>query len=368
VVARPWRSLELVALVLGALGASIAQVSLSGNRVDDLPASNAAVRSFRAVERTFPGVPESASVVVHGDRATTPAAQRRLLALGTAAMREIGVAGTPRLPAAGTDTAVLSLPVPGDGNDHRTLDALSKLRGTTLPAVRHAFPGAAVELGGEAAEGRDFATLMSHRAPIVVGVTLLLGFLLLLLAFRSLAVAGAVLALNCLSVAAAGGALVLIFEHRWAQGLLGFTSNGAITDWLPLFAFVLLFGLSMDYTVLILSRTRELVRAGRSGREAAAEGVGATAATVTGAALVMVAVFSVFATLEVLELKELGVGLAVAVLIDATIIRGVALPAALGLLAERAWGHERVPELQQAADRSARVPPTRPAAIGERAG
>ena len=358
-----------MALVLGALGASIAQLTLSGNGVDDLPASNAAVRSFRAVERAFPGAPEGAAVVVHGDRAATPSAQRRLLALGTAAMREIGVAGAPRLRTApGTDTAVLSLPVPGDGNDPRTLDALSKLQDTTLPALRHAFPGAAVELGGEAAEGRDFARLMSHRAPIVVGVTLLLGFILLLLAFRSLAVAGAVLALNCLSVAAAGGALVLIFEHHWAQGLLGFTSDGAITDWLPLFAFVLLFGLSMDYTVLILSRVRELVRAGRSGREAAAEGVAATAATVTGAALVMIAVFSVFATLEVLELKELGVGLAVAVLIDATIIRGVALPAALGLLAERAWGDERVPEPQRAGDRSARVPPTRPAAIGERVG
>ena len=377
VVARPLRSLALVVLALGALGAALTQIHLSSNGVDDLPAGNAAVRSFRAVEHAFPGTPESATVVVRGARVATRPGERRLLALGKQAMHETGVAGAPRLhTAASANTVALSLPVPGDGDDSRTVGALSKLEHDTMPAVRRAFPGATVELGGEAAEGRDFATLMSHRVPIVVGVTLLLGFLLLLLAFRSFPVAAAVLALNCLSVAAAAGALVLIFQHHWAQGLLGFTSNGAITDWLPLFAFVLLFGLSMDYTVLILSRVRELVRAGRPGREAAAEGVAATAGTVTGAAFVMIAVFSVFATLEVLELKELGVGLAVAVLIDATIIRGVALPAAMGLLAERAWGRERGQrasgrergqEPQEAADRSAPVPPTRPAATREQA-
>jgi RND superfamily putative drug exporter len=341
-VARPWRSLALVALALGAVGASIAQIHLSNNGVDDLPSSNATVRSFRAVERAFPGAPETATVVVHGAGAATPAGQRRLLALGRQAAREIGVAATPRLrTAAGTDTAALSLAVPGDGEDSRTSTALSKLENTTVPAVRDAFPRATVELGGEAAEARDFATLMSQRAPIVIGVVLLLGFVLLLLAFRSLAVAAVVLALNCLSVAAAGGALVLIFQHHWAEGPLGFTANGAVTDWLPLFGFVLLFGLSMDYTVLIVSRVRELVRAGLPGRVAAAEGVAATSATVTGAALVMIAVFSVFGALEVLELKELGVGLAVAVLIDATIIRAVALPAALGLVAGPRRGRRR---------------------------
>jgi RND superfamily putative drug exporter len=130
---------------------------------------------------------------------------------------------------------------------------------------------------------------------------------------------------------------VLVFQHTWAEGLLGFTSSGAITDWLPLFAFVILFGLSMDYTVLVLERVREARRAGASARGAAADGVGATAGTVTSAAAVMVAVFAIFATLSLLQFKQFGVGLAAAILIDATIVRGVALPAVLTLLGDRRW-------------------------------
>ena len=142
--------------------------------------------------------------------------------------------------------------------------------------------------------------------------------------------------LNLLSVGAAYGVLAAVFQHHWAEGLLGFTSNGAIVDWLPLFAFVILFGLSMDYTVLVLERIREARRAGRSARAAAAEGVGATGRHGHQRGVVMVAVFAVFATLRLLEIKQLGVGLAAAVLLDATIVRGVALPAAVALLGERA--------------------------------
>ena len=196
-----------------------------------------------------------------------------------------GVAGAPRLhAAAGADTAALSLAVPGDG----MIGARSApCRSCRAPPCRGSprLPGGS----GRARRGSRRRSGLRHpderRAPLVVGVTLLLGFLLLLLAFRSFPVAAAVLALNCLSVAAAGGTLVLIFQHRWAEGLLGFTSNGAITDWLPLFGFVLLFGLSMDYTRADPVADSSLVRAGRSGREAGeAEGVASTAATVTGAA------------------------------------------------------------------------------------
>jgi RND superfamily putative drug exporter len=172
---------------------------------------------------------------------------------------------------------------------------------------------------------------------VVIGFVLGLAFVLLVAAFRSPALAAAVIALNLLSVAAAYGMLVAVFQHSWAEDLLGFTSTGTITDWLPLFAFVILFGLSMDYTVLVLERVREARRAGHPARAAAAEGVGATAGTVTSAAVVMVAVFAVFGTLSLVQFKQFGLGLAAAILLDATIVRGIALPAVVSLLGERRW-------------------------------
>jgi len=169
---------------------------------------------------------------------------------------------------------------------------------------------------------------------------LALAFGLLLWAFRSPRLAATVVGLNLLSVGASFGVLVAVFQHTWAEDLLGFTSSGTIVSWLPLFSFVILFGLSMDYTVLVLERIREARRAGRPPAAAAAEGVAATAGTVTSAAVVMVAIFAVFATLRLLDMKQMGVGLAAAVLLDVTIVRGLALPAAITLLGERGW---RVP-------------------------
>ena len=167
----------------------------------------------------------------------------------------------------------------------------------------------------------------------VLGLTMLLLFA----AFRSLALAAAVVALNLVSVGATYGILVAVFQHDWAEKALGFTSTGTVSDWVPLFAFVILLGLSMDYTILVLERIREARRDGHPAREAAALGVGATAGAVTSAAIVMVAVFAIFATMTFLDSKELGVCLAVAVLLDATIVRGIALPAAVALLGDRRW-------------------------------
>jgi len=205
--------------------------------------------------------------------------------------------------------------------------------------------------------------------PLVIAFVLALAFVLLVAAFGSPLLAMAVIALNLLSVGAAFGVLVTVFQHSWAQSLLHFTSDGAVVTWLPLFAFVVLFGLSMDYTVLILERAREARRHGASAREAAAQALSATGSTVTSAAAVMIAVFAVFATLPLLEFKQLGVGLAVAIALDATIVRGLALPATLSLLGDRGlrparrprsrpqprWDHDvRVPTLEHGHD--ARVP------------
>jgi RND superfamily putative drug exporter len=173
--------------------------------------------------------------------------------------------------------------------------------------------------------------------PIVIAFVLGLAFLLLLVTFRSIVVPLTAIALNLLSVGAAYGLLVAIFQHSWAEGMLGFTSNGAITSWLPLFLFVVLFGLSMDYHVFIVSRIKELVDRGVPNDDAVSRGIRATAGTVTSAAVVMIAVFAIFATLRTLDMKQMGIGLATAVLIDATVVRAVLLPATMKLLGDWNW-------------------------------
>jgi RND superfamily putative drug exporter len=223
------------------------------------------------------------------------------------------------------------------GSDDEQRHVVSLLRHDVAPTAERIAPGTTALVSGGAARGADFVSRLNTTTPLVVACVLLLAFILLLATFRSLALAATVIALNLLSVGATYGILVGVFQHRWAEHLLGFTSNGTITSWLPLFAFVILFGLSMDYTVLVLERIREARRAGLPAAAAAREGVAATAGTVTSAAAVMVGVFAIFATLRLLEMKQLGVGLAAAVLIDATIVRGIALPAAVALLGDRRW-------------------------------
>jgi len=178
---------------------------------------------------------------------------------------------------------------------------------------------------------------MKHRAPIVFAFVLGFAFLLLLLTFRSIVIPIKAIMLNLLSVGAAYGVLVWIFQDGHLQGLLGFHSNGAVVTWLPLFLFTVLFGLSMDYHVFILSRVKELVDHGMPTDQAVERGIRTTASTVTSAAAVMIAVFAIFASLRTLDIKQLGVGLAVAVFIDATLIRGVLLPAAMKLLGDWNW-------------------------------
>ena len=198
---------------------------------------------------------------------------------------------------------------------------------------------------------------MKHGMPYVIVFVLALAFLLLLVAFRSIVVPLKAIVLNLLSVGAAYGVLVLVFQHHWAEPILGFTSNGSIISWLPLFLFVVLFGLSMDYHVFILSRVREAVDAGMTTDEAVRYGITVTAGVVTSAALVMVGVFSLFGSLSSLELKQAGVGLATAVLIDATIVRAVLLPSTMKLLGERELVPAAVPRAAAAgADRSAACP------------
>jgi RND superfamily putative drug exporter len=192
------------------------------------------------------------------------------------------------------------------------------------------------------AESLDFASQQSDRLPFVIGFVLLLTLVMMTMAFRSIVVALLSSALNLLSVGVAFGILTLVFQHGWFAGPLGFTSPGFVIDWLPLFVMVILVGLSMDYNVFVLARIREHVTRGLPAKLAVERGITDTAGVITSAAAVMVSVFSIFVTLSMLEMKMMGVALAASILIDATLIRLVVLPAALVLLGRRAWWPARI--------------------------
>ncbi|HXE43678.1 MAG TPA: MMPL family transporter [Conexibacter sp.] len=348
VTRRPAAALVVAVCVLGALAVPAFQMRTQNLGASDLPHDLPVARALRAIERSFPGAPDDAQLVVRGSKLGTPTARTALDVLGRRALDVTHGSGSVS-PAVARDgrTALLAVPLPDRGIDagKRTIAAL---RTQIAPQATH-VPGAqgrALVTGGVAADA-DFSHRLAVATPEVIAFVLALGFLLLLAAFRSLKLAAGVMALNLLSIGAAYGVLVAVFQHTWAEHALGFQSNGHIVSWLPLLAFVVLFGLSMDYTVLVLERMREARLAGRPPREAAAEGVAATAGAVTSAAVVMVAVFAIFATLSLISFKELGIGLSAAVLVDATIVRGVALPALVALLSEHGW-RVRAPRTRRA--------------------
>ena len=227
--------------------------------------------------------------------------------------------------------------VQGNGTDAASERSLATLRSEVVPATVGELAGAEVAVTGPTAASHDFSRNLTAHAPIVFLFVLGLAFILLLVTFRSIVVPIKAIVLNLLSVGAAYGVLVLVFQDGHGEKLLDFQSVGGIAPWIPLFLFVILFGLSMDYHVFILSRIREAVDGGMSNDDAVAHGIKSSAGVVTSAALVMVAVFGSFALGSDQLAKQIGVGLAVSILIDATIIRAVLLPATMKLLGERNW-------------------------------
>jgi RND superfamily putative drug exporter len=306
--------------------------------LDGLPKGLPIVKTLDRIEAAFPGGPLPAYVVIQGKDVTSPSTQTAIRnmeqrALATGQIHEpFDVQVNPA-----HDVAVVSMPLSGAGTDSTSYRALDTLRDQVIPATVGSVDGLTAQVTGMTAGSKDFNDSMSSHAPIVFAFVLSLAFLLLLVTFRSLVIPITAIVLNLLSVGAAYGALVLVFQHTWAQNLLGFKSTGAITSWLPLFLFVILFGLSMDYHVFIISRIREAYDKGMRTDDAIAHGIKSTAGPVTSAAIVMVAVFAIFATLGQLEFKQMGIGLAVAILIDATLIRAVLLPATMKLLGDANW-------------------------------
>jgi RND superfamily putative drug exporter len=324
--------------VLLALAAPVLQLRISTPGPDTFPKSLAVVKTYDRMQQAFPGKALPANVVVKAPNVNAPAMRSAIAELEQKALAS-GRAHKPITIDTNREGTIanITVPIAGTGTDAASNASLALLRDTIVPQTVGALPNTQAGVTGLTAEWKDQQDQMKSKLPLVVGFVLLFAFCLMLVAFRSIVIAAKAIVLNLLSVAAAYGVLVLVFQHGLGKGLLGFSSTAGISPVVPLLLFVILFGLSMDYHVFIVSRIRETFDRGESMDDAIAEGIKATAGVVTSAAIVMVAVFSIFITLSMLFFKQFGVGLAAAVLIDATIVRGVLLPATMKLLGDWNW-------------------------------
>jgi uncharacterized membrane protein YdfJ with MMPL/SSD domain len=338
VLARPVISLVVAVAILVGLAIPAISMHTVNPGTSGLPQDLAVMKVYNRIQTAFPGGPIPAVVAVQADDVTRPEVQA-----GIKAMSDKALASGQMSQPVTTDTSpdktveVVSIPMNGNGTDKVSDSALATLRDDVLPATIGQVSGVQADVTGMTAGSKDFNDTMKSHLPIVFGFVLGLAFLLLLVTFRSIVIPLKAIVLNMLSVAAAYGVLTVVFQEGHGEKLLGFKSVGGITSWLPLFLFVILFGLSMDYHVFILSRIREAFDRGMSTDEAVSYGIKQTAGVVTSAAVVMVAVFAIFGTLRMIEFKMMGVGLAVAVLLDATLVRGVLLPATMKLLGDWNW-------------------------------
>jgi RND superfamily putative drug exporter len=306
--------------------------------LDTYPRDLAVMQTYDDIQAAFPGNPIPAVVAIEADNVRSPEMRAAIAELRRDAVATGNYAEPATVKIADNGkVASVQLPIAGKGTDDRSNRALDQLRDDIIPSTIGGIPGASADVTGITAGTADFNSLMQSRIVWVFAFVLGLAFILLLVTFRSIVIPMKAIVLNLLSVAAAYGLLVWLFQDGHGESLFDFQSTGAITSWLPLFMFVVLFGLSMDYHVFILSRIRELVDRGVPTDQAVSQGIRSTAGVVTSAAAIMVGVFAVFATLSTVEFKQMGVGLAAAVLIDATIIRGVLLPAVMKLLGDWNW-------------------------------
>jgi uncharacterized membrane protein YdfJ with MMPL/SSD domain len=338
VLRRPVVSVVLSAGFLVALAVPALELHPVQAGVETYPQSLPSIQTYNKIQAAFPGSEIPAEVVVKAPNIAAPEVQQAIAeledrALATGRMHQpvtidVNDAGT---------VADVAIPVDGAGTDAASEAALAALRDDIVPATVGALPQVEVAVTGMTAQSKDFTDKLKSVAPLVFGFVLLLAFCLMLVAFRSLVIAAKAIVLNLLSITAAYGVMVLVFQHGIGKDLLGFESTAGIDSFLPIFMFVILFGLSMDYHVFILSRIREAYDRGMPTERAISYGISTTAGVVTSAAIVMVCVFSVFATLSMLIFKQFGVGLAAAILIDATIVRAVLLPATMKLLGDWNW-------------------------------
>ncbi|WP_236648764.1 MMPL family transporter [Micromonospora sicca] len=327
----------LLALAAPALG-----MRLKFPGMEDLPRTTAAMQAYDRLTAAFPSTGTSHTVAVRAPAEQADRVRAALTDLAGRAAADLLFAPAegdgPKIEvSADRRVSVLEVATPYASRTDEAARSLHELRDDLAPAALRGIPGIEYAIGGGVADSEDYAAHVRDKLPVVMGFVLALTFLVMAWTFRSVVIALTAIVLNLLSAGAAYGLLVLVFQGDWAEGVLGFTSMGAIVSWLPLFLFVVLFGLSMDYHVFVVSRIREGVRSGMSNRDAVAYGISSSAGVVTSAAIVMVGVFAIFASLSTIDMKQLGIGLAAAILLDATIIRAVVLPSLMALLGDANW-------------------------------
>ena len=333
---RPGLSLAAAVIPLLLLASPVLGINTGATGVATLPDRFASKQGFQELERSFPGATANPALIVLADDASSSNSRAALVRL------QRTLAGDPRfgpgriVRSTNGDEELLTVPVGGDPAGGEARAAIEDLRSHVIPRV---FDGtdATVYVGGTAAENVDYVHFLSAPAPYVVALVLVLTLVLLTIVFRSIVIAVTAVLLNLLSVGAAYGLLVLVFQHGVGAGLFGFAQYDTIEAWVPLFLFSVLFGLSMDYQVFLLSRIKERHDQTGSTNDALSYGVGSTARIITGAALIIVAVFLGFAMGDLVMFQQMGFGIAVALLIDATVIRSVLLPAAMTLLGRWNW-------------------------------
>jgi RND superfamily putative drug exporter len=337
---RPVATLLVAVTALLAVASPALGMTLKFPGTEDLPRDTAVMKAYDRLTAAFPSTGTSHQVAVRAPADQQSAVKAALADLVRRTKSDSLFAQDgleqPRVSKDGTVT-VLEVATPYEGGSQQARDSLTKLRKELMPETVGKVPGAEYAVGGFVAADVDYAAHTRAKLPLVIGFVLLLTMIVMMVTFRSVVVAVTAIGLNLLSAGAAYGVVTAVFQNSWAEGLLDFRSNGAVVSWLPLFLFVVLFGLSMDYHVFVVSRIREAVLRGVPTRKAVADGITGSAGVVTSAAAVMIGVFAVFATLSTLDMKQLGVGLAVAILIDATIIRAVVLPSVMILLGEANW-------------------------------
>lgn len=334
----PVAALTVSVLAMLAITAPLLGLRLTDMGPETHPRVVPAMQTFDRLNTAFPELKSRHRVVVAADPARVNEVTTALRALADRAASDPDLTGTFELRTS-TDgrVSLLELPAPHYVSDRAAVESLERIRGDYIPATLGTIADIDFAVTGDVARYADYPTHQKQKLPTIIAALLLVTFALTAVAFRSVVLGLVGVALNLLSAGASLGLLTLVFQHTWAEGLLDFHSTGSIGSRVPLLLFVILFGLSMDYQVFVLSRTKEAVDSGVPTRQAVLDGVGGSAGVVTSAAFVMVTVFASFVPLHILEMKQMGFALAAAVLLDAFVIRIVILPALLLLLGERTW-------------------------------
>ncbi|NUP44568.1 MAG: MMPL family transporter, partial [Streptomyces sp.] len=339
VLARPGVFAVLGAALLLALAAPALGMKTEKLGTDKLlPADNPMVSISTQIGKEFPGAPAPAGVVIKSNDIDSPQVTQAIADFKKAALasgqtgKQIDVTVHAK-----QNIAEISVPLIGNGTDATSKKALKELRDTLIPDTLGKVSDTTTLVRGDLAFSEDYNDQLKNSIVPVFAFVMGVTFLLMLVSFRSPVIALTSIVLNLLSVGAAYGVMTAVFQHGWGASLVGTEAPGALESWMPLFVFVVLFGLSMDYHVFVVSRIREAYDRGATTRDAIAHGIRTTAGVVTSAGLIMVAVFAVFGTLAMQDFKQLGVGLAVAVLLDATVVRAILLPSVMALLGRANW-------------------------------